>query len=66
MVKHVERFVLLILLTAFATQLGHAQIAMGGTYKLDQNVIASGGGSGVDAINSLYRIDGSIAQTAAG
>lgn len=40
----------------------HAQIATGGTYKLEQAVIAGGGGTSSDAVNSLYKVEGTIGQ----
>lgn len=51
------------LLSALAAK---AQVAQGGTYKLDQTVIASGGGTSADATGGTYTLDGAIGEPIAG
>ena len=48
--------------SAFAAK---AQVAQGGTYKLEQAVIA-GGGTSADAGRTVYKLDGVIGEPAAG
>ncbi len=43
-----------------------AQVATGGDYKLEQTVVASGGGASKDATNNVYKIEGTTGQSAAG
>lgn len=43
-----------------------AQAANGGTYKLDQAVIAGGGGTSTDSSGNIYSITGAIGQAVAG
>jgi hypothetical protein len=43
-----------------------AQVASGGTYTLDQAVVANGGGTSSDTVNNLYTIEGTAGQSAAG
>jgi len=52
----------IILLAASAD---NAQVAQGGTYKLEQSVIASGGAS-TDSTGNVYRLDGVIGEPVAG
>lgn len=56
--------VTLILLTSAA--FASAQVAAGGNYKLDQSVIAGGGGTSADATGNTYSITGAIGQSIAG
>lgn len=53
-------------LTLTAATAATAQIAQGGVYKLDQAVIASGGGTSADSTGNLFRLDGSIGEPTAG
>ena len=43
-----------------------AQVATGGTYTLNQSVIAAGGGTSSDATGNVYRVQGTAGQPAAG
>ena len=43
-----------------------AQVAQGGTYKLEQAVIAGGGGTSADGAGNIYSITGAIGQAVAG
>jgi hypothetical protein len=43
-----------------------AQIATGGDYTLEQAVIAGGGGTSTDTVNSVYTIEGTAGQPNAG
>lgn len=49
-----------------ATFAGFAQVAAGETYKLEQSVIAGGGGTSGDSAINTYSITGSIGQAIAG
>lgn len=54
----------IITITLLAVIAGKAQIATGGTYKIEQSVIASGGGT--NSTGGTYTLDGAIGQAAAG
>lgn len=43
-----------------------AQVAAGGSYTLNQAVVASGGGTSIDAVNNNYKVEGTTGQPAAG
>lgn len=53
-----------LLLTLTVT--ANAQVATGGVYKLDQAVIAGGGGTSTDSTGNVYSITGAIGQAVAG
>ena len=55
-------FTAAFVLTATAT----AQVAQGGSYTLNQAVVASGGGASLDTGGGLYSLTGTIGQTATG
>ena len=52
----------MILMLSFSAA---AQISQGGSYTLDQTVIASGGGTSND-VGNIYRVEGTIGQAVAG
>ena len=56
----------ILAITLLSALAASAQIAQGGTYKLEQAVIASGGGSSSDAVSSLYTVSGTAGQSTAG
>lgn len=56
---------LLLLLGLFCFSDAAAQVATGGTYTLDRAVLAAGGETSADG-GSLYKIEGTAGQTAAG
>jgi hypothetical protein len=60
--KKIFAFLTVILLAAAGAE---AQVAEGGTYRIDQTVIASGGGTSADAGN-LYKVEGTAGQAVAG
>jgi hypothetical protein len=57
--------VILIVLT-FTVISVSAQVATGGSYTLNQAVVAGGGGTSSDAVNNNYKVEGTSGQPAAG
>ena len=60
------KLIILLILIVGGASAAQAQIATGGSYTLDQSVIASGGGTSRDATAALYAVNGTIGQPAAG
>lgn len=66
MMKKITYSLYILVITAAAGFLPvTAQIAQGGAFRLDQSVIASGGGAGSDSANT-FSLNGSVGQSAAG
>lgn len=60
-----NKLIFSIFFVAVSAAVSAAQIAQGGTYKLEQAVIA-GGGASADSTGNLYRLDGVIGEPVAG
>ncbi len=61
--------VLLAVITAlfvFSAMQVAAQVATGGTFRLEQTVIAGGGGTSADAGGNVFRLEGTIGEAVAG
>ena len=61
--------VLLAVVTAlfvFGTTLTSAQVATGGGFRLEQSVIAAGGGTAADATGSELKLESTIGEAVAG
>ena len=56
----------ILVITLASALVAKAQVAQGGNYRLEQSVIASGGGSSADAVNNLYSVSGTAGQPSAG
>jgi hypothetical protein len=60
--------IILISLVALSSAAGEGkgQVASGGTFALDQTVLAGGGGTSNDAINNIFSVAGTAGQPGAG
>ncbi len=62
-----NHLILVLAIFATATCCAHAQIAVGGNYRIEKSVTANGGASGANAsTNGIYKVEGTIGQNAAG
>ena len=60
-----NKFLAIMIITFSSVIAAKAQIAQGGTYKLEQSVVAAGGAS-ADASGNLYKLDSVIGEPVAG
>ena len=56
----------ILAITLLSALAANAQIAQGGTYKLEQAVVSSGGGTSADATGSVYKVLGVTGEPVAG
>lgn len=57
---------LVLMFLFLAAGVVRAQVASGGDYTLHQGAVVSGGGASADSTGSVYKVEGSGGQTAAG
>ncbi|MBS1793561.1 MAG: carboxypeptidase regulatory-like domain-containing protein [Acidobacteria bacterium] len=62
----IEKFVGALVVGLLFAAAASAQVATGGSYTLNQAVVANGGGTSTDAVNNLYKVEGTTGQSAAG
>ena len=60
------KYLIFLGLILFSAAAARAQIAQGGTFRLEQAVVAGGGGTSVDAVGSIYKLNGTAGQSFAG
>ena len=58
--------ILIIAFTSGSAGLSNAQVSTGGDFSIEQKVIAGGGGFSTDSTTTIYRVEGTLGQSAAG